>query len=468
MLTVASIQFIVALLVTALLYSLAAKGIKPWFLLLASLAFYGSFNWYFLFLLIGVIGITYSAGLAIHRYRKARGQVLLWTAAVLSPLLFYKYLIVWFPGLWESIIPVSGFDLEGYGKVLIPVGLSFFTFQCLGYVFDIHRGYYEPERHPARFSLFVAFFPQLLAGPIERWPNLSRQLTEAGRPSPEMVLDGLQLLAYGFFMKHILADWLAFYVDAAFVDPAANSSAASFIGLYGFPIQLYADFCGYSLIALGSARLFGVKLTMNFRQPFFARSIEEFWQRWHISLTRWVGDYLYRPLALRMIRYKGLSKGVQEGCVLFVTWVVIGMWHGALWTFFVFGLCMALLFVIHSMGKRRRRGRPPLWRSALAMLVTFHLIVLTFPLIRAGTIGDYLDLVTSAFAFLPGHIPFTGAFLNVVFSLAVVVCVDMVRRLYPDFRFRGLYTRIALVGIMIVLVMVMGHDEGKTIIYFGF
>jgi len=467
-LTIASAQFVIIALLFAALYSAASQRARPWILLTVSLVFYGSFNWAFLFLLVGVIGVTFLAGLSLFRSDGPGSQLPFWVVAIMSPLLFYKYFLVWFSGLRESIIPVSNFDLEGYGTILIPVGLSFFTFQCLGYVFDISRKYYEPERSVAKFGLFVAFFPQLLAGPIERWADLSTQLNKAERPSPEMVLDGLQLLVYGLFMKLVLADWLGFYVDAAYRDPAAGSSVAALIGLYGFPIQLYGDFCGYSLIALGSARLFGIRLTMNFKQPFFSRSIVEFWQRWHISLTRWIGDYLYRPLGLFTMNYKKAPRMVRETVVLSVTWIAIGMWHGASWTFFVFGLCMTVLMFGHGVWSRMRKGKPSVWSSIVGWAITFHLVVLTFGLIRADTMDDYYSILGAAVSLSPGAVPFSGVMLNVMMAMAVVFGVDAARRFFPDYEIRGLYPRTAVIGLLAMLVILMGHEEGRTIIYFGF
>lgn len=468
MLTIASIQYVLIVLVTAALYSLSPRQFRPWLLLAVSLVFYGSFNWGFLFLLGGVIGVTFIAGLSIDRYRRARWQVAVWTLAVMTPLLFYKYFLVWFSTLRESFIPVSDFDLEGFGTILIPVGVSFFTFQCLAYIFDIHRGYYSPERRFSRFGLFVAFFPQLLAGPIERWPDLSRQLDKAGRPTPDMVLDGLMFLAYGLFMKLVLADWLGFYVDAAYKDPAASSSIAALIGLYGFPIQLYGDFCGYSLIALGSARLFGIRLTMNFRQPFFSRTIIEFWQRWHISLTRWIGDYLYRPLGLAVNKRKSMPRIVKEIIVLTVTWVAIGMWHGASWPFLIFGISMTVLIFAQGVISRSKKGKPSAGNAIFGVFITFHLVVLTFGLIRAGTMDNYFAIIGAVFGPAMGEIPFTGIWVNIILALLTVMAVDAVRRFRPDYMLKGLYSRTAAIGALLVFIILMGHDEGRTIIYFGF
>ena len=437
-------------------------------LLFVSLSFYGSFNWSFLVLLLGMILATYCAGLCLHRFPGLRWQLVPWAALILFPLAFYKYLLIWFSQSLQRVVPVSDLDFGAYGDVLVPLGLSFFTFQCLGYVFDVRRGYYEPERDLVGFALFVAFFPQLLAGPIERWPGLSEQLVAAHRPTPDMVLEGLQLLAYGLFLKLVLGDWFGVYVDNAYTDPSANSSPAALLGLYGFTIQLYGDFCGYSLIALGSARLFGIRLTVNFRQPLLSRTIAEFWQRWHISLTRWIGDYLYRPLGLVMVRTERFSRTAQEAVVLLVTWVILGLWHGANWTFLVFGLCQAAMLLIHGLWRRSHRGKGSAMVAVGSWFLTFHLVVVTFGLIRAPTLTSYGDLILAAAALSPGRIPVTGILVNVVVAFVLIASVELTQRFRPEMRLKGLVSRTASVGILAVLVLVMGFDEGRTFIYFRF
>ncbi len=468
MTSTASLPFVILVFVAASLYSILGKRIRPWLLLVVSLAFYGSFNLQFLYLLLAVIGVTFLAGLSVHHHPDKRWQVPLWVLAILSPLLFYKYFLAWFSGLLETFIPVSELDFGTYGAVLIPVGLSFFTFQCLAYVIDLSNKEFEPERNPFRFTLFVAFFPQLLAGPIERWLDLSKQIFKAERPSPEMVLDGLQLLAYGLFMKLVLGDWLGFYVDNAYAVPADNSSAAAFLGLYGFTLQIYADFCGYSLVAVGSARLFGVRLTMNFQQPFFARNIVEFWRRWHISLTRWIGDYVYRPIGFFMLGHKSLPRFVKEGGTVCVTWVTMAMWHGATWPFVVLGVCQAGLFMVHGYWARWRHQEPTRLGSIFSGLLTFHVIVLTFTLARSPTMADYINLWSAALALTPGGVPFTGVTFNIIVGLVIVLTVDACRRFFPEFRLRSLFARTASIGILIILAILMGHDETKTFIYFRF
>jgi D-alanyl-lipoteichoic acid acyltransferase DltB (MBOAT superfamily) len=472
--SVASIPYVLFVVVMAPVYGLSPRRVRNYLLLAASFVFYGSFNWAFLFLLVAVIGASYAAGLTVHRWPQARWQLPLWIGVIIAPLLFYKYVLVWAQALQEYAIPVSTLDFGGWGSVLIPLGLSFFTFQSLGYVLDVSRKAVAPERDFVLFSLFIAFFPQLLAGPIERFSQLASQLREAPRPTAEMVLDGLLLLSFGLFLKTCLGDRIATYVDAVYAAPLENGSATVLFGMYGFTLQLYGDFFGYSMIALGSARLFGIRLTPNFRQPFFARDIPEFWQRWHITLTRWIGDYVYRPLAVWSIRRKGLPPRIQEAITLLVTWVTLGLWHGAGWNFLVFGAAQAGLVMAHNtltraIPKSWRRGKESRTHAIIATVVTFHLVVLTFALIRAPSLGEYWDLLRALTAFSPGVLVSFEVMVYGAAALAIVAVADTVARFKPGFdAWRGVIPRTVITGALLILVVTIGNDDGRAFIYFRF
>ncbi|MDJ0948112.1 MAG: MBOAT family O-acyltransferase [Alphaproteobacteria bacterium] len=479
---VSSLPYVALVLVMAPLYALSPRTIRPWLLLLVSLAFYGSFNWAFLPILLAVILASWLAGLTLDGGRRSPWLVTFWLLVVLAPLLFYKYLLFWFTEALIGLVPTSGLDFGGYGAVLIPVGLSFFTFQGLGYVIDIQRGLYPPERNPARLALFISLFPQLLAGPIERYPSLAPQLRAAARPSPDMVLDGLVMLFYGLFLKVCLGDGLGVTVDAAYEAPDRIGAATALVGIYGFTFQLFADFAGYSFIALGAAALFGVRLTQNFKQPFFSRSIVEFWQRWHISLTRWIGDYLYRPLGMRVIGVAWLPRFWQEALTFFIVWLVMGLWHGASWTFVLFGLLQAGMMLAYGRWSRGRRGLPTLVGTALGMLLTFHLVVLTFGLIRAPSVTAYGDMLAAMLSAAPGPVKIADR-SNMLVLLAIVLAVETARRFPARMTLgnrvvdrvpwllapaAGLWQRCLAIAALILLVILMGHDEGRTFIYFRF
>lgn len=459
------LAYVLGLLVSAPIIAFTPPKGRLYLMLLASLGFYASFDWRFLFLLLGVIGVTYWGGLLLWQHRR-RDILALFVFLILGPLLTYKYILVWLSEL-PSILPVSNLDFGGYGNVIVPVGLSFFTFQCLGYVLDLYRGAYVPERDPIRFSLFVSFFPQLLAGPIERYPSLAPQLWADRRPSADDVLNGLLLVAYGLFMKDVLGDRLGASVDAAFAGHAQASAADALLGFFGFTIQLFADFGGYSLIAVGAAKLFGITLTQNFRQPIFAPDIVDFWQRWHISLTRWVGDYVYRPLGRTMLRISSLSRWLQEAATAAVVWIVIGLWHGATATFLAFGMIQAALILGYKT-LPRRRGQRTAARLVFGVAVTFTVVVLTFGLIRAPSLGVYMDMLRAVLEWRPGEAQIVDGKLLAV-GLVIVLGVEACRRFIPRFDIRdSIVLRSGLTVALVLATILFGYDDGRSFIYFRF
>jgi len=461
--------FIGFVLASAAVYGLIQPALRRWLLLALSLTFYALFNVGFLLILGAVILASYVAGLVLERQNAPRWRLWAATLTITAPLLFYKYILTWATGALAPYLPVSALDFGTYGAVLVPVGLSFYTFQCLGYVFDVARRTVPAERDFASLALFVAFFPQLLAGPIERFGALADQLKAARRPDPDAVLDGLVVLAYGVFLKVCLGDHLAVVVDSVYAAPARVPAAAAVFGVYGFTLQLYADFAGYSLIAVGAAMLHGVRLTVNFRQPLFSADIAEFWQRWHISLTRWIGDYIYRPLGLWAVRRKRLPQRLQMALTQFVTWITMGLWHGANWTFAGFGALQAVLLIGHAWHRPRRQGRLPRWRLVLGAMVTFHLVVLTFGLIRAASIGDYLLLIGSAVSGGAGFVSDLVAPFYAGLALAMMLTVDAVWRFRADWPARaGPAARAAALGGLVVAILLFGQSDGTAFIYFRF
>lgn len=461
----ALLSYVAALLALALAAGFAAGRARAMLLVAASFVFYASFDWRFSLILGGIVAATFAGGLHLDGGRRSRGAITAWAVLVLGPLAFYKYLLVWLEGLIH-LVPVSGLDFGGYGSVLIPVGLSFYSFQCLGYLMDVHRRAYPADRNLLRLSLFIAFFPQLLAGPIERYPSLAPQLWERVKPSPDMVLNGLVLIAYGLFLKQALGDRLASSVDLAFENAATGGAANTLVGFVGFTFQLLADFGGYSLIAVGAGLLFGVRLTQNFRQPLFSANIVEFWQRWHISLTRWVGDYVYRPLGRYFLRHTTWASRLQEAATVTIVWVVLGIWHGAQLTFVMFGLVQAASIVGYKTFARRH-GPLPRWRSALGMVATFALIVVTFGLIRAPDLESYFSMIYALFTAAPGPLQIEQRSLTLLCA-GLMLAVDIRNRFWTDAGLTSVTGRAALLCLLIVAVVLLGNEEGRSFIYFRF
>lgn len=275
-------------------------------------------------------------------------------------------------------------------RVILPVGISFYTFQALSYSIDVYRGNIKPTKDIIAFFAFISFFPQLVAGPIERATNLLPQFLQNRKFSYEQGVDGMRQILWGLFKKIVIADNCAVYVDQVWATYPTQTGSTLLLAAVLFTFQIYGDFSGYSDIAIGTAKLFGIKLMRNFNNPYFSRDIAEFWRRWHISLTTWFRDYVYIPLGGSRV---GKWKIVRNTFIIFL---VSGIWHGANWTFLAWGAYHAILFLpLILLGKNRKytgqvaEGRwLPSWQETLQMVVTFGLVVFGWIIFRAETIGQ--------------------------------------------------------------------------------
>ena len=284
-------------------------------------------------------------------------------------------------------------------KVLLPVGISFYTFQTLSYTIDVYRKKREPERHLGIFALYVAFFPQLVAGPIERSTRLLPQLVKKYNFDYDRVTDGLKLMLWGFFKKIVIADRIAVIVNQVYSNPNEAVGIPLLIGTYLFAFQIYCDFSGYSDIAIGAAKVFGIDLMQNFRRPYFAKSIREFWQRWHISLSTWFRDYLYRPLG------GNHSSTWRWYYNIMIVFLISGLWHGANWTFVIWGGLHGsyYLFSYWTRNIRPRLTRVfkldklPFLHRIIRVLFIFHIVLFGWIFFRANTFSDAIFIVTHLF-----------------------------------------------------------------------
>ena len=342
-------------LVIALYFATPHRG--RWALLLgASYLFYAYWRVDYLALLLGSTVVDYVAGRKMGALgTKAERKPWLWLSIGVNMGLLgtFKYL-----GFLNDIA-ADAFAAVGvdYGvpefSLLLPVGISFYTFQTLSYSVDVYRGHVEPERHLGRFALYVSFFPQLVAGPIERSRRLLPQFRERFSFDAARTETGLRLILWGLFMKVVMADRIGTYVNVVYSDIEAYSGLPVWMTILGFVYQIYGDFAGYSLIAIGSAQVMGFRLMTNFRQPLTAASIADFWRRWHISLTTWFRDYLYAPLGGKK---KGNARYVINTLIVFT---VTGLWHGAAWGFIIWGVLNGIYLVVGGLTARRRSA---LWR----------------------------------------------------------------------------------------------------------
>lgn len=348
-----SLEFLLFFPVVVALY-FATPARYRWILLLAaSYYFYAAWKAEYLVLIIGSTVVDYWAGLRMGRHETRTGRRPFLIASVvtnLGVLFTFKY-FNFFNDSVRAVLDRANifYDVPAF-ELLLPVGISFYTFQSLSYSIDVYRGQKTPERHLGIFALYVAFFPQLVAGPIERSTHLLPQFFEQHRFEYDRAVDGLRLILWGFFKKLVIADRLAIYVNEVYGNPGAHSGGAIALATYFFAFQIYCDFSGYSDIAIGSARVMGYDLMDNFRRPYFAKSIREFWSRWHISLSTWFRDYVYVPLGgSRVATWVWYSN-------LMIVFLVSGLWHGANWTFVVWGGLHGTYMVVGLATQRLRSG----------------------------------------------------------------------------------------------------------------
>lgn len=372
-------------------------------LLISSYVFYGWWDWRFLSLIAFSSVVDYTVGLKLHKTpQKKKRKVLLLVSIItnLGLLGFFKY----YNFFVESF--VDGVSLFGFHpspntlNIILPVGISFYTFQTLSYTIDIYNRNLKPTKDALSFFAFVSFFPQLVAGPIERASNLLPQFVKKRRFTYEHAANGMRLILWGLFKKMVIADNAAILVNEIFADYETQSTLVLFAGAFYFALQIYGDFSGYSDIARGTAKLFGFELMINFRVPYFSRDIAEFWRRWHISLSTWFRDYLYIPL--------GGSRGTKWMVIrnTMIIFVVSGFWHGANWTFIVWGALNGLYFLPLLLTKRNRHNLDtvaqnrwlPNLKEIMQMSITFFVTCLAWVFFRAENIDHairYLGKMTT-------------------------------------------------------------------------
>ena len=438
------------------------------FLVLASYIFYGWWDWRFLGLIIFSTLLDYTLS-------RNMNKVKLWLSLIgnLGVLGFFKY----YNFFLESWIDAWGsIGVEMYAstmKIILPVGISFYTFQTLSYSIDVYRGNLKPTKDPIAFAAFVGFFPQLVAGPIERAVKLLPQLESPRIFDFKDAVTGLRLILWGMFKKVVVADTCARYADAIFSDPTGYSSPALVMGAIYFSFQIYGDFSGYSDIAIGTSRLFGIKLSTNFKLPYFSRDIAEFWRRWHISLSTWFRDYLYIPL--------GGSRGSKVTILrnVAIIFLVSGLWHGANWTFVVWGGVHAALFIpLILTGANRThtsdvvaQGRTlPSFKEICQMSLTFAMVTLAWVFFRADSLDHAFQYLGGIFAFNLNTEPHHFVLIAIAF-MGIIVLVDWLSRTgeIPKWWLTKRMTPVRWAAYSIAVLLILKNlQNGSSFIYFQF
>ena len=483
-----SIQFAIFLPIVFLLYwfvfdrfiskSKHQLKLQNAFVVAASYVFYGWWDWRFLLLIAFTSFCSWGSGLLIGKAEtKGKAKTWMWlnivlNLGILALFKYYDFFVTEFAHLFH--VSTEGLLL----KVILPVGISFYTFQALSYSIDVYRGKIAPTRDIVAFFAFISFFPQLVAGPIERATNLLPQFLKKREFRYDNAVDGMRQILWGLFKKIVVADNCAVYVDQVFSTYAEQSGSTLLMAAIFFTFQIYGDFSGYSDIAIGTAKLFGIKLMRNFNVPYFSRDIAEFWRRWHISLTTWFRDYVYIPLGGSRV---SKSKVVRNTFIIFL---VSGFWHGANWTFIAWGAYHAILFLpLILTGKNRKytnqvaEGRfLPTLKEIGQMLLTFFLAVIGWIIFRSATISDsvhYIVGVCDASLFSVPWMKTVNSFVLLVGSILMMIVIEWLQRnnehgLSLNKTLARPLVRWGLYLLVTLMVFVLQSNKAVQFIYFQF
>ncbi|MCA9660261.1 MAG: MBOAT family protein [Myxococcales bacterium] len=473
-----SLEYVLLLGLTALLFFRLGYRGRLALLIASSLVFYGAFSVPLLSLIVISALVDYTCGLRIAR---AEGQtrrkrwLALSVAVNLGLLAYFKYANFFL----DNLGALTGDLSAHYVEVLLPPGISFYTFQTMSYTIDVYRRRIRPTTSFLRFFLYVSFFPQLIAGPIERAGHLLVQFDHAASRRFRLanLVAGLQMIAWGMFKKAVLADHCGAIADRVYADPSLYDGWSALVATYAFTLQIYLDFSAYSEIARGSARIFGVDLMVNFDQPYLARNISDFWRRWHISLSEWFRDYVYIPL--------GGSRGTKRRTLanLTITMFLSGLWHGAAWNFVLWGLFHGVLLLVHALARPLLRAAftwprlgplgplGPLVGGVVGWFVTLHLVVIGWVLFRVEAVADAnlilalirRSLIDGRGAPRPEHLGFIALFAGFI-ALS-----------FADRRF-GILARIngdaalsaTFYAAIVALTLLLAKGDGAAFIYFQF
>lgn len=481
-------KFLVFFPAVTAFYFLSPHRCRWSILLAASLFFYMLFSPYHIIIAGAMVLVNYGAGIYIDRLAEKKKKALL--IAGMAANILFLFVFKYFNFFLDSVSAVTFlFNVKvaaGALKIIIPVGISYITFQVVSYLIEVYRGKQAAERHFGIFALSVLFFPKILSGPIERPQDLLHQFHERHDPDAARIADGLKLMAWGFFKKIVVADRLAIIVNHVYGRVGEYSGFPLFLTVIIFAFQLYYDFSGYTDIALGSARVLGIRLTQNFDRPYNARSLTDFWRRWHISLSTWIRDYLYTPIVINR-RYWGKAGVVFA---LMAAFTLCGLWHGASWNFVIFGaingLGLSLEFLVQKRRKKLEERLPKFLSAFLNIGVTFFFFAFSLIFFRAATVSESFYVITHLFTnFWQSMIIFFTKvkMLNVMglgdfefkialISIVIVQAVDFIQRRGPvceQVSKQPAWKRLGLYYLLLMGIALFGVYSGKVpFIYFNF
>jgi D-alanyl-lipoteichoic acid acyltransferase DltB (MBOAT superfamily) len=462
-----SLEFIIFFPIVTLLYFLLPHRFRWAHLLLASCFFYAAFIPSYLLILFFLIALDYSAGLLIESKRHKKIWLTVSIIANISLLGLFKYYDFFISG----INALTGSHLILL-KWILPIGLSFHTFQSLSYTVEVYRGKQKAIRHPGYYALYVLFYPQLVAGPIERPQHLFPQFFREQKFSSQKLYEGLRLMAWGFFKKLVIADRIGQYADAVFNNPGHAGTLPVWLAVFFFSIQIYADFSGYSDIAIGAARCMGIDLNINFNRPYLSANIREFWKRWHISLSSWFRDYVYIPLG-------GNRKGtLRKNINLLITFILSALWHGAGWTFIAWGFLHGIYTLLYDSFKKHFSAvKIP---YVMAWLLTCGCTGVAWIFFRASSLNNAMEIIAQGsnlrnisfddIIIIPGAKIEFGNF-TLIFSFCMIVYMFLIEKFTTPKLFDLDSKRIRDIGIFassVLLIIFFGIFQKTSFIYFQF
>ena len=472
-----SFDFLFFFIIVVSLY-FALPQPKRWILLLlSSCIFYMAFVPIYILILGFTILIDYFAGIYIEKAQGKRRKLFLIYSLIanIGVLCIFKY--------YNFINTNFSFLLHGFGltnpipylSILLPIGLSFHTFQAMSYTIEVYRGNQKAEHHFGIYALYVMFFPQLVAGPIERPQNLLHQFRQQHYFDSNRVFEGLKIMIWGLFKKLVIADRLALYVNAVYNNPGQHTGISIITATIFFAFQIYCDFSGYSDMAIGAARVMGFKLMTNFNRPYFSTSIAEFWKRWHISLSTWFKDYLYLSLGGNRV---SIPRWYFN---LFFVFVISGLWHGANWTFIIWGAINGfyLVFAIATQAFRKRLSqliyldRIPKFNRSIQILITFSLTCFAWIFFRANSTADALLIVKKIFSFSgPLFADWSTIMIYSLLGISFLVLAEAKKEYYKGkFSFMNhpnAFIRYGTYTFLCMAIVLFGVFDGGQFIYFQF
>ncbi len=462
-------------------YFLAAR--YRWlFLLAASLFFYMLFSPYHIIVIGLMTAVSYVVAINIETAAERKGRYLVLGLVAIGFFLFVFKYFNFFMGNVSVITALWGLKLSSATyKIIIPVGISYITFQLMSYLIEVHRGTLKAERHFGIFALYVLFFPKVNSGPIERPQDMLHQFHEPVKIDPDLVAGGLKLMAWGFFKKVVIADRLAIVVNHVYGNLDSYSGILLIAAVVFFTFQLYCDFSGYTDIALGSAQVLGFRLTPNFDRPFLATSLTDFWRRWHITLSTWIRDYLYTPIAFNR-RYWGKAGIVFA---LLTAFTLCGLWHGASWNYVIFGLLngvgLAVEFLVMKRRARIEKKIPAPIANAVNVFITFSFFTFTLIFFRAATLADAWYVLTHLFANLGASVlPLNKANLGLgafelslaLVAMAALMAVEYIERrgsMWDLISKKPFWLRWVMYYVILLSIALLGVYSSKAqFIYFQF